>query len=160
MKNYKIEIKWAVVFILATLVWAILEKSLGFYDEKIESHGSFSFLFAIVAVLLYVLALLDKKKNFFQGNMNWKQGFISGIILSVFIAILTPIGQVIIHNVIAPNFFENFITYSVEKGVLNKENAEAYFNLTSYIVQSVFFALSVGVVTAAIVAFFIKSKEN
>jgi NADH:ubiquinone oxidoreductase subunit 3 (subunit A) len=92
--------------------------------------------------------------------MNWKQGFISGIVLSVFIAILTPIGQVIIHTVIAPNFFENFITYSVEKGVLNKENAEAYFNLTSYIVQSLFFALSVGVVTAALVAFFIKSKEN
>jgi len=43
---------------------------------------------------------------------------------------------------------------------MNLENAQAYFNLKSYMIQSAFGALAMGVVTAAVVAFFMKSKTT
>ncbi|WP_289024069.1 hypothetical protein [uncultured Salegentibacter sp.] len=41
---------------------------------------------------------------------------------------------------------------------MQAEDAAAYFNLSSYIVQSIAGALMFGVVTAAIVALFVKRK--
>ncbi|WP_188363012.1 DUF4199 domain-containing protein [Flavobacterium orientale] len=160
MKKFTIEIKWAIVFTLAVIAWAILEKTLGYYDQKIASHASFSFLFALVAFALYFFAIYDKKKHFFMGSMEWRQGFISGCVLTVFITLLTPLSQYIIHTAIAPEFFGNYILHTVEKEIMIEESAQSYYNLTSFITQTVFFALSVGIVTAAIVSFFLKNKSR
>lgn len=37
MKNIKIEFKWAIIFVLMTLVWMTLERALGYHSTKIES---------------------------------------------------------------------------------------------------------------------------
>lgn len=160
MKNFKIEFKWAIIFILAQLGWMYLEKASGLHNEHIDQHLIYTNLFAIVAIVLYVLALRDKKLHFFKGTMNWKQGFISGIVISVIIAVMSPLTQYIISTYITPDYFENIIAYSVENGKMTPENAKAYFNLKSYMLQSAFGALAMGVVTSAVVAFFVKSKNN
>ncbi len=90
--------------------------------------------------------------------MNWSQGFISGIVVSIVVAILTPLAQYITHTFITPDYFPNIIDHAVERGSMTREAAEEYFNLTSYILQSFFFALVVGVVTSAIVALFVRKK--
>ncbi|MDR5589667.1 DUF4199 domain-containing protein [Christiangramia sp. SM2212] len=158
MKKFAIEIKWGIIFSIVSLIWMFLEKGLGWHDENIAQHAIYTNLFAIVAIIIYVLALLDKRKNFFHGKMTWSQGFISGIIISIVVAILSPLAQYITHEFITPDYFENVIAFTVEKGAMSKEAAEEYFNLTSYIIQSFFFALVVGVVTSAIVAYFVKKK--
>ncbi|MCH4821612.1 DUF4199 domain-containing protein [Gramella lutea] len=158
MKKFSIEIKWGIIFSIVSLAWMFLEKGLGWHDQNIAQHAIYTNFFAVVAIVIYVLALLDKRKNFFNGRMTWSQGFISGIVISIVVAILSPIGQYITHNFITPDYFNNVIEYSVESGTMEKEAAEEYFNLTSYIIQSFFFALVVGVVTSAIVAFFVKRK--
>ncbi len=158
MKKFSIEIKWGIIFSLATLIWVFLEKGLGWHDENIAQHAIYTNLFAIVAIVLYILALLDKRKNFYHGKMTWSQGFISGIVISIVVAILSPLAMYITHEFITPDYFENIIEYSVESGAMKKAAAEEYFNLTSYVIQSFFFALVVGVVTSAIVAFFVKKK--
>ena len=136
-----------------------LEKGLGWHDESIAQHAIYTNLFAIVAIVLYVLALLDKRKNYYDGRMTWSQGFISGILISIVVALLSPLAQYITHTFITPDYFNNVIEYSVKSGVMKREAAEEYFNLTSYIIQSFFFALVVGVVTSAIVAFFVRTKK-
>ncbi|CAL65508.1 DUF4199 domain-containing protein [Christiangramia forsetii] len=158
MKKFSIEIKWGILFTIISLVWMFLEKGLGWHDENIAQHAIYTNLFAIVAIALYVVALLDKRKNFYQGKMTWSQGFISGIVISIVVAIFSPLAQYITHEFITPDYFDNIIAYSVESGAMTKAAAEEYFNLTSYIIQSFFFALVVGVVTSAIVAFFVKMK--
>ena len=75
MKKFAIEIKWGVIFTIISLIWVFLEKSLGWHDEHIAQHAIYTNLFAIVAIVVYVLALIDKRKNFYQGKMNWSQGF-------------------------------------------------------------------------------------
>ncbi len=159
MKKFAIEIKWGIIFSLISLAWVFLEKILGWHDENIAQHAIYTNLFAIVAIVLYVLALLDKRKNFYNGQMTWSQGFISGIVISIVVAILSPVAMYITHNFITPDYFTNVIDYSVESGVMKREDAEEYFNLTSYIIQSFFFALVVGVVTSAVVAFFVRTKK-
>lgn len=158
MKKFSIEIKWGIIFSLISLLWMFMEKGLGWHDENIAQHAIYTNLFAVVAIVLYILALLDKRKNFYNGKMTWSQGFISGIIISIVVAVLSPLAQYVTHEFITPDYFSNAIEYSVESGAMTREAAEEYFNLTSYIIQSFFFALVVGVVTSAIIAFFVKKK--
>lgn len=157
MKKFSIEIKWGIIFSILSLAWMYLEKALGWHDEKIAQHVLYTNIFGLVAVALYIIALLDKRKNFYHGKMNWSQGFISGIIISVVVAILSPLAQYITHEFITPDYFENAIAFSVEQGN-KKEDAEALYNLNSYIIQSFFFALTVGIVTSAAVAYFVRKK--
>lgn len=159
MKNINIEIKWAFIFVLMMLAWMFLEKSLGWHDELIDQHANLTNLVAIPAIIIYVYALLDKRKNYYQGQMSYKNGFLSGLIISVIVAILSPFSQYITVEYITPDFFKNMIDYSVSSGTLTQEEAEAWYNLKSYMIQSVIGALVMGVITAAIVAIFTKSKK-
>lgn len=160
MKNFRIEFRWALIFSMAQLAWMYFEKAIGLHDEHIGQHAIYTNLFAIIAIIIYVLALSNKKNDFFYGAMNWKQGFISGIVLSVFIALISPLVQYIINTYITPEYFQNVIDFAVENGKMTRENAEGYFNLNSYMLQGAFGALAMGVVTSAIVAFFVKSKNT
>lgn len=160
MKNISIEIKWAFIFVFMMLAWILFEKSLGWHDELIDQHSSFTNLVAIPSIIIYVFALLDKKKNYYHGQMSYKNGFLSGVIISVIVAVLSPFTQYITVEYITPDFFNNMIEYSVSSGALNQEEAEAWFNLKSYMIQSVIGALVMGVITSAIVAIFTKSKKQ
>lgn len=158
MKKFAIEIKWGIRYFFAYLLWVYVEKMSGYYSEKIGDYLLYSLLFYFIAIFIYVLAINDKKKNYFNNNMDWKQGAVTGIFMTIVIAILMPLCQIVIHKGMAPEFFPNMIENSVLKGS-KLEDAKAYFNLSSYIFQSVFSALSFGVVISAIVAYFLQTKN-
>jgi len=158
MSKILVEIKWAIIFAVASLFWMAFEKSMGWHDVLIEKHAIYTNFFAIIAIAVYVLALLDKRKVDYYGKMNWKQGFVSGVILSVIIAVISPLIQYIVSTEITPEYFENIIEFVVDSGKMGQEAAESYFNLKSYMVQSLFGALTMGIVTSAIVAFFVKKQ--
>lgn len=160
MKNYKIEIKWGIIFTLTGLVWMIFEKTMGWHGEKIHLHPIYTNIFGFLAVLIFVLALKDKKKNFYKGVMTWREGFISGIIVTIVVALLSPLSQYVTSEFISPSYFENMIEYSVANNRMNRSDAESLFNLKSYMIQAVSGALIMGVVTSAIVAWFVKTKKE
>lgn len=159
MKKFAIEIKWGVQFSIASLVWMIVEFSAGLHDVHIDKQLIYTNLFAIVAIALYALALREKKYVFYKGIMTWKQGFMSGVVLSIVICILSPLVQYLTYTFITPNFFTTIIKYFVEHHFKTQEQAEAYFSLKSYILQGIFGSLSMGIITAAIVALFLKNKK-
>lgn len=158
MNKIAIEIKWGIIFTVSGLAWMYLEKMLGWHDELISKHPIYTMLFSVVAIAIFVFALKDKKKNYFQNQMDWKQGFLSGCIVSVIVALLSPMSQYITSEFISPNYFQNAINFAVENNRMTLEDAQAFFNLKSYIFQGAYGAISMGIVTSAIVAFFIKSK--
>ncbi len=158
MKKIGVEVKWAVFFILAQLLWMVLERITGLHDRNIEYHYIVTNFYAVVAIAIYVFALLDKRKRDFGGKMSWIQGFISGLILTLGITILTPLSQYLTSAVITPHYFENMIAYMTETGKMTKEEAEANFNMQTYILQSSIFAPTVGLFTSAIVAVFTRKK--
>ncbi len=159
MKKFQIEIKWGLIFILSGLVWMIMEKSLGWHDVLLEQHASLTMLYAPIAIALYVFALRDKKKSYFNGKMTYLQGLISGLVITLVVVILTPLSQYISHEYISPDYFLNIQKLSVEKGEMTQEEAEIHFSLMSYIQQSVVFAAFMGLLTSAIVAIFTKSGK-
>lgn len=158
MKKIGIEIKWGILFVVIQLLWMFGERVAGLYDENIEHHAKVTNFFALLAIAVYVVALFDKRKNYFGGKMTWKQGFFAGLIITAVVTILTPLSQYVTSTVISPNHFENMILYTVEIGAKNQAEAEAYFNLKNYMIQSVIFAPVVGIATSAIVAIFTRKK--
>lgn len=160
MKNYSIELKWAIRFTLLTLAWAIGEKAIGLHDVHIANYGMCSLLFVIPAFLFFYLALSEKKKQFFANEITWKQGFVTGIVLSFLIALLNPFAQYVIYSSITPHFFENIIEYKTKNTTMTLKTAQEIFNLKSYLIQTSFSGLSYGVITGAIVSLFIRNKNN
>jgi hypothetical protein len=158
MKKFATEIKWALLFTLASLLWTVLEKALGWHDASIAKHPIYTNFFAVIAILLFVLALLEKRNKDLGGKMTWFQGVASGMVISVFVAILSPLSQYITHEFITPDYFKNAINYAVENGKMSQNNAETYFSFKSYLIQAAFGALGRGTVTSAIVALFLKKK--
>lgn len=161
MKSIKIEIKWAIIFSVMGLVWMLLEKWSGLHDKYIDYHLYLTNLFAIPAIWVMILALKDKKKNFYNNNIDYKQGLISGIILSLFIAALSPLTQWITSFVITPAYFPNVIKRSVEIGYYKTTaEAAANFNYKNYAIQGAIAAFVMGVVTTAIAMIFIRTKKG
>lgn len=161
MRKFKIEIKWAFIFIAMTLAWMALEKLVGLHDKHIEKQYYLTNLYAIPAILIYVFALLDKKKNDFFGQMNYLQGLVSGIIITLIITIFTPLTQWIISYVITPEYFSNVIEASVRTGHYKSiEAAQKAFNYKNFAIQSTIFTFGMGLATSLIVAFFVKTKKS
>ncbi len=158
MNKFKVEIKWAILFTIASILWMVLEKSMGLHDEFISKHSIYTNFFAIIAILVYVLAIREKKKFVYNGNMTWTQGFLAGLMMTIFIAILSPIAQYIVFQYVSPDFFKNIIVYAVSNKIYTQAAADTYFTMNSYILQGIVGSISMGVITSAIVALILKSK--
>jgi len=160
MNRYKTEVKWSIIFVVVMLLWMGFERLVGLHNEHIANHAVYTNFFAIFAIAVYVFALRDKKKIHFGGEMTWNQGFITGLIITIIVTLLTPIVQWITHTVITPDFFENIRAYSIEQGMMTQEEASGYFSLSAYIVQSMIGALGMGIITSAIVAYFTRTRRT
>ncbi len=158
MKNYTHEIKWALYFALMMLVWMVFERMAGLHDEHIDKHPLITNFVAIPAIAMYVFALRQKREKAYGGHMSYKQGFMSGLIMTLVITILSPLTQYITSTIITPDFFTNAINYAVSEGKMSQTEAEDYFSLTNYVKQTILFTPVMGIVTTAIVAVFVKRK--
>ncbi|MCD6091905.1 MAG: DUF4199 domain-containing protein [Bacteroidales bacterium] len=155
--RYKFELKWGFLFIVMFLLWMVFEKAMGWHGEKIEDQYIYTNLFAIPAILVYVFAFLDKKKNGHK-SMQWKHGFFFGIGMTIVATILSPLSQWIVSELISPEYFPNVIHYVVEHEKMTQEAAEAFFNINNFMIQSTVGTFVMGIITSAIVALFIRKK--
>lgn len=158
--KYKIEVKWAIIFALLTLTWILLEKISGLHSTHIDKHAIYTNFFAIPAIAVYIFALLEKRKNYYHGNMNYLQGFVTGLIVTLVVVILSPLTQSISSTVITPEYFPNIIQHSVSTGKMEQEAAGKYFSLGNYVVQGLIGASVMGIITSAVVAIFTRRKKN
>ena len=153
-----IELKWAVIFTIALLCWMLLEKTMGWHEEQIANRQWLTLFFVPFAILLYLSALREKRRRVYTGRMTWLQGFISGLFLTLFIVLLSPLVQYITFNFITPEYFNNVKEYSVTNELMTRTRANEILNIKNYIWQSMFGALALGVLTSALVAFFVRKK--
>lgn len=159
MKQFATEIRWAFIFVATLLLWMVAERAVGLHSTHIDKHMIYTNLFAIPAIVVYVLALRDKRQRDHGGIMTYRQGVRAGLIITAVVALLSAPAQWVISTLITPDYFANVIAYSVDTGAYDSyEAAAAYFNLGNYLVQSVVGALIMGTVTSLIVAFFTRSK--
>lgn len=159
MKTRLTELKWGLFFVVMTLAWMVLEKFSGLHSSHIHLHPYLTNLFAIPATLIYVYALKEKKNKDYKDNMSYKQGLISGLIITVVVTVISPLTQIITSQVITPEYFPNVIAVVVKEGKMTIGEAEAYFTLNNYIKQSLIAASAMGIITSAIVAIFLRTKD-
>lgn len=128
------------------------EKAMGWHDVYIDKHATYSMFYAPIALLIYFLALREKREKDFGGTMDFVQGFVSGLIMSAVIVLLTPLSQYISHVYISPDYFPNIIHHSVESGKLTRAEAEKEFHLQGYMMVSTLFSAIMGLLTSAVMA--------
>ncbi len=158
MKKFAIEFKYAVIFSVASLAWFAMEKFLGWHEKDMKDYMLYSTAFSIIALVVYVIALKERKKSL--GNIiSWREVMIYGSVLSAMIAILSPIVQFISVRIISPDFLRNSIEVAVAKGT-DRTLAETFYGFNSVALQAFVFSLSMGILTTAIVALFIRTKKE
>lgn len=160
MKNRKIEIKWGLIFVVMQILWMWMENLTGLHDEHIDQHPIYTNLIAIPSFLIYILALLEKRKKDFGGFMTYGQGFVAGLIITAVVTVFSPLVQWLTSTVISPEYFANAIAYTVEIGAMTQGEAEDYFNLKSYLGQVIIGTPVMGIITTAIVAIFIRKAPK
>lgn len=158
MKKYQLEIRWALIFSAMMLLWMLGERLSGLHDEHIDKHPVWSNLVLFPAITVYVLALIDKRKKSYNGLMSYKQGLITGLWMTAFVTLLSPINQLITSLIITPDYFQNAIAYATENGLLTPEAAVDHFNLNNYLKLTVVSTPIIGVVTTIIVAIFTRKS--
>lgn len=156
MEKFKTEIKWGILFTIVSILWMIVEKSLGWHNSKIDQHSYLTLLFAIPAFIIYFFALKEKKEKDYQGKLSWMQGAIAGLIIGIVVACLSPIAQYITFHLISPDYFSNAISNAVESKKMTAEAAAKFFNFKSYLWQSVVSAPIMGILSGAIVSLFLR----
>lgn len=159
MKKFEIEFKWALYFTAFNMLWLSLEKFLGWHDELIQLHIFYSLLIILPQALFYYLALREKKFKYYKEEINWQQAFLSGGILSVIIAGLSPATIYYMNTFLSPDFIDLAIERYVVSG--GKEaSAKNFHSLEAYIKNAILFNVSIGIVISGVVGIFIKTKET
>lgn len=158
--KFKIEIKWGIIFFIVSLIWVAFEQAMGWHDENIADLNKYTFFFAIFPILIYILALLEKRNNFYHGFMTWKQGFFAGLGVTIVVTILVPLQEYIAHTYIEPDYFKNLIEYEVSNGFMTREVAEAKFNMKEFMIKALGNAPLMGILTSAIIAYFMKKEPQ
>jgi len=92
--------------------------------------------------------------------MAYRQGLLSGLIMTAVITLLVPLTLYITLYFITPDFFSNAIKYAVAFGKSTQQDAEQYFSFGNYLLQSLIFTPVIGVITSAIVAVFTRRKQK
>lgn len=160
MKNRIIEIKWALIFIVIQLLWMWVERLTGLHDEHIKKYPLYSNFIALPAMAVYILAMLDKRKNAYNGNMSFNQAFITGMIIVWIVTLLSPLTQWISTTLIAPDYFPNMIEHAVNSEEMTRQAAENRYNLKRGIIQGAGGTLVPGVVASAMGALFTRTGND
>lgn len=159
MKQFSVEFRWAFTFLLAQTLWIMFEKTLGFHDEKIQYQPLFSLLFNFILLAIYILAIRDKKQKTYNNQMTWQEGFTSGLMLTLIIALFTIMTEYTKHNVISPYFLDDMKSLILAEKRMTLEQANNAFSFSKTLSNTIFFTISVGVLITSIVAWVMKSTE-
>lgn len=165
MANFRIEIRYAVLITLLMLLWLSLEFMVGLHDQYIQYHPYITMFALIIPIVCARMAIRDKL-DMLNGKITFREAFMTGFLVAFFAAVLAVPSQVIFHKLINPDFFDNMVDYASKRAenlnmdvVKARQDAEMYFNLTSYIIQSGLGTLVFGTIVAAIMAWRMRTVE-
>lgn len=155
--SFRLELKAAMLITLLMLLWLALEFMVGLHDRFIAYHPYLTMLALVIPVIITRTALVARREEL-RGEMSFRQALVSGLTIAAMCAVLAIPAQLIFHYLINPDFFDNMIKYAVETGKSSPEEAAHYFNMQSYLIQSVMGTLIFGVVIALIAAYMLRTK--
>jgi hypothetical protein len=155
--SFRIELKAAMLITLLMLLWLSFEFMVGLHDRFIAYHPYLTMLALVIPVIVTRSAIVSKREEL-KGQISFRQALVSGLTIAVMCAVFAIPAQLIFHYLINPEFFDTMIKYAVENDKSSPEEAAHYFNLQSYLIQSVMGTLIFGVVIALVAAYMLRTK--
>jgi phosphate/sulfate permease len=92
--------------------------------------------------------------------MSDRQGLVSGLLISLVLAVFTALTQWLSSYWVSPAYFPNMIEYATAQGMMTMEEAREYFSSSNYMLQSFIAAPILGLLTSAILMIFLRSKPE
>ena len=160
MKDFKVELKWALIYSVTTLIWLIIERYLGLHDEHLDRQLRFMVILGVLYLCIYYFGLRDKKVNFYHGQINFKEDLKFALIMSLIVAVLSLFVQFIFVRTISPDYLSNMANYMVKHGRFTKEGADEFYSVSNQLKNSAYTNLVIGVFFGAICAALHKNKAN
>lgn len=156
MQSNKRVLVWTLILFISTLSWMVFEKLMGWHDDRIADHATYSLFYDALFILIFYLAF---RVNMQQSDLLlWKDGFFFGMKITTLMVLLSPLTQTIIHRVISPEFFPNIIDFAVENNILSRTEASERFNLTTYMVQNAIGTSILGLLTTSMMALIMRKR--
>lgn len=159
MEKFKIEFKWASIFTAINLIWIYVEKYLGLHDEYVDFQSIVSLVMILPLCFVIYMALKQKKKDYYKGEMTWQKAFVSGALLSLLIAGLSPGPIYVMSEFVSPDFFEIAKSKAINNG-LPEDFASQLYNLDAYIKSAIMFYLAFGIMIAAVLGLIVKKRSE
>jgi len=158
MKN---EFKWASIMSIVLLIWLVALKYLGFQEgEKIGDYSLIASLYFVFLFGLFFLAVRERKhgrRN--RGYITRRDAFLTGLITTFFIMVLSPIVMLVFHYLINPDFLSNQITYYAKHGMPIQEAENAY-TVSGMVFNSLMMSMLAGGIFSAIIAFILENPPK
>lgn len=152
INQYRVEVKWALIIIAMTWVWAAIERLCGLHDEHIAKVRFYTNFFIIPLILLYLVALVNKRRVDYNGRITFRQGFRTGLVITLLLTVLSPVTQYVITTIVSPHFFPNAIALVVSQGILQEDAARDFFSLGNYIRHTMLTTPLIGMLVTLFVA--------
>lgn len=152
--NRSIELRYGIYYALAMLAWITLEYLAGLHDSFNNLQPYAAMIFLVIAALIFWKGMLYRKH--WNGGFITRSGaFISGMFIAIFAALMSPAVNYIFHTWINPDFFTLMAAKAVESMEATEEMAKEYFNLRTYVQQSIIGILISGTIISGVIALFI-----
>lgn len=146
-------LKWGVVLGVVTMFWHVLEKLTGFDGEFIEMHQTAGMMYLIPFILIYVLALLQKR-NQNGGSLSLAEGMKHTLSVVLWALPFILAATYIKIKWLSPDFQSDMIEFLVTTGE-EKEMLESAFSDLGVMKNTALYSLS-GLLVGAISMIFIK----
>ena len=160
----KTALKWGFLTALLIFLWLSLEYLVGIQTDYIAFHPVITLLTLLIPLLCLHYGLREEKLKD-PRQFSFSKGLLTGLLISGVAAVVGVVGQWAFHTWVNPEFFNSMITYQESKALAQgidvlvaRREAEAYYSLESYLLQSVGGALIGGAVVSAILAFFMRYR--
>ncbi len=156
MKN---EFKWAAIMSVVLLVWLTALKFLGLQEpEQIDLFVFVVNIYYLLLFGLYILAIRERKSRQ-RGYISRRDGFLTGLLITLFLVVLSPLNMAIFYFIINPGFFKVMIDFNISNGVA-AQVAESDYNLSNYIFTSMLMNFVAGGVFSALGALLLQKIPN
>ena len=159
MKKFSIEFKWAALATLAALIWMFIGKSMGFHAEKVRYEVLLEMLFSFLLFIFYWLGIRQKKREYYNGIIQWQQAFMTGLVMCVMITLFFPIIQFITFNQVSPHFMETLELALINDAKMSVEEAQQNASFDLFLRNGVMNNLSFGIIFTTIISYFLKTKN-
>jgi hypothetical protein len=133
-------------------LWLAFEKLIGLHGKFITYHQ-----YVTMILPIFIILITAKSTQLYRikcgGKITFAHALFFGLSLTAFNTALSPVGLWIFENFINPNFYKDFINYSVTNGLHDKASAHDYFNHDNYLEQTLRAQSTLGIFLSVVIAF-------